>query len=168
MTKRTTRALGATLLGLTLPLTACGAGGDEEQAATSIASQLREAGTADLRVSQEEANCIGEGFVDEIGTDQLQEYGLLNEDLEATQKSDVELSQDDADKAATVFQDCADVKALMLKGMEGSGMPASAQDCVEGKLDDDTLHDLLVGTFSGDQGVLEELGPKLQECITAG
>jgi hypothetical protein len=168
MKRTSSRVIGAAaLLGLVLPMAACG-GGDDEQAAKSIASQIRQGDSANLEVNQKEAECIGDGFVDEIGTEKLQDYKLLDQDMNATENSDVKLSKDDADKAATVFQDCADVKSMMMQSLEDSGMPASAKDCVEKALDDKALHSLLAGTFSGDQSVVADLGPTLQKCVTSG
>ena len=168
MTRTTTRLFGAAAgLALVLPLSACGSG-DDEKAATSIASQVREGGDADLQVSQKEADCIGEGFVDELGTDKLVEYDMLNEEMEATQREASKMSQEDADAAAAVFGDCADVKALMVEALESSGMPESASDCVNEELTQERIDEFTVALFRQDDSVGEELGRTIQGCVTGG
>ena len=34
-----------------------------------------------MQVKQKDADCIGNGLVDKVGTEQLQKYGLLTKDL---------------------------------------------------------------------------------------
>lgn len=166
MTAKTTRALGATLLALMLPLSACGSG-DDEKAAQSISSTLRD-NDSDLTLKKAEADCIGTGFVEEIGTEQLQEYKLLNADLEATDQGDVTMSQGDADKAATVFQDCVDLKAMLIKTFEDSGMPASATDCVSEELTEERMNAFAVGLFRNDESAGQDLATSIQGCVTGG
>lgn len=162
------RVIGAALLGLVLPLSACG-NGDDEKAAQSISKQMRENSGEGLSFKKSEADCIGEGFVSEIGTENLQKYKIINSNFEATQDSnDPKMSKSDAEKASAVFQDCSDVKAIMIKGFESQGMPAEAKDCVEKELDKKTLDAFLVGLFRGDESAGQDLGQKITSCATAG
>lgn len=163
------RLLAAASLGLLLPLTACAGGsGDEEKAAESISAQIQDSNDAGLTVSTEEADCIGDGFVDEIGTDQLQEYELLTDDLEAADGGDAAMSADDAEKAATVFQDCTDIKGLLTEAMEGQGMPPGASDCVDEVLTEDKMNEFLVSLFQEDQEAAAALGQEVVQCMAAG
>lgn len=167
MNRLNKRLVGAGVLALVLPFSACGSG-DDDKAAKAISAQIQEDNDSELSVTEDEADCIGEGFVSEIGTEKLQEYELLNSDLEATDESDITMSEDDADEAATVFEDCADIKALLTEAMGSEGLPDSAAECVEEELTDERLHDFLVSLFSGDDSAGAEFGTAIQECVLAG
>lgn len=166
MNRLNKRLVGTGVLALVLPFSACG-NGEDDKAAASISAQIQKDNESGLSVTTDEADCIGDGFVSKIGTEKLQEYKLIDSDLEATDEGDVTMSKDDADEAATVFEDCADIKGLMSKAMEGEGMPDGAKECVDEELTDERLHDFLVGLFSGDQSASEEFGQAIQECVAA-
>lgn len=164
------RVFGAAALALVLPVSACGSSADEEKAAASIAKQFQEEGEEGLSLTDEEAQCVGDGMVSEVGAEELQEYNLLNEDFEATEETDSpKMSDEDADKAATVFQDCADVKGLMLEGLAGEDLPDEAQQCVEDAITDERVHDFLTALFQDDAEAGQEAfaGP-ITECMVAG
>ena len=160
------RTLGAVGV-LALALTACG-GGDDAQASESISQAIRDSESQDMALTQQQADCIGDGFVEEIGTDQLVEYGIITEDLKASGGiEDVEMSEGDAGSAADVMAECADIKALFTGAM--SELPEEAQTCVDENLTDEVLHDFLVSIFMNDQqGGQQELMGALQECLTPG
>jgi hypothetical protein len=113
MTTKLLAALAAALL----MLTACGGNGDDEEAAQAISDTLmkqQDGAAAGLAMKQEQADCIGDGWVDKIGTEKLQEYGVLTEDLKADETiNDVKLSADDAEAAVDTVFDCADVKKML-------------------------------------------------------
>ena len=159
------RALGAVVV-LALSLTACGQ--DEEAASTAISDSIMESNDQTFEVTQEEADCVGDGMVEEIGVDKLTEYGIITEDLKADGGIDsVEMSEGDAGSAADVMSDCADIKELFTSAT--SELPEEAQQCVEENLSDEVLHDFLVAVFMNDQeGGQQDLMGALQECITAG
>ncbi|UAL31047.1 hypothetical protein K8W59_06045 [Nocardioides rotundus] len=162
------RVIGAALLGLVLPLSACG-NGDDEKAAQAISKQMQDGGDSDFSVKKSEADCVGEGFVSEIGTEQLQKYKIITSDLKANNDvGNVKMSKDDAESAASVFQDCTDVKAMMVKGFESQGMPKDAQKCVEKELTDERLNSFLVDQFQGKSTAGQDLGQALQSCVTSG
>jgi hypothetical protein len=159
------RALGAVVV-LALSLTACGQ--DEEAASTAISDSIMESNDQTFEVTQEEADCVGDGMVEEIGVDKLTEYGIITEDLKADGGIDsVEMSEGDAGSAADVMSDCANIKELFTSAM--GDLPEEAQQCVEENLSDEVLHDFLVAVFMNDQeGGQQDLMGALQECITAG
>ena len=76
--KTTLAAAAATLLALSL--SACGAGNDDAEASKAISASImksqnasgNEAASQLLSLKKKEADCIGDGLVDKIGTDQLQ------------------------------------------------------------------------------------------------
>lgn len=160
---RTIGAIGV----LALALTACGSG-DNDKASASISEAIRDSGGQDMALNQEQADCIGDGFVEEIGADQLVEYKVLNEDMTVNEGVDnVKMSEEDAGSAADVVLDCADFREVFTGMMEG--MPQEARTCLDDELTDERLKEFLKATFSGDQDseAVQELSTAVQECVTA-
>ena len=163
------RTLGATAV-LVLTLGACG-GGDDSEASKAIADSMMESNTEGetFQVTQDQADCVGEGLVDEIGTDKIIEYGVLSEELETTEDGieQVEMSDEDAESAADVMMECADIKEIFTGEM--GELPQEAQTCIDEKLTDDVLHEFLVAVFKNDQeGGTQNLMTALTECMGAG
>jgi hypothetical protein len=160
------RTLGATAV-LVLTLGACG-GGDDDEASKAIADSIMDSNSDTFEVTQEQADCVGDGLVEEIGTDQIVEYGILTEDNKAADGIEqVEMSDDDAESAADVMMECADIKEVFTSAM--GELPEEAQTCIDEKLTDDVLHDFLVAVFKNDQeGGTQNMMTALTECMTAG
>ena len=156
------RTIGVVVL-LALSLTSCGQ--DEEAASQAISSSIMESNDEAFKVTQEEADCVGDGMVDKIGVDKLTDYGIITEDLKANDGiEDVEMSEGDASSAADVMAGCADIKELFTSAM--GEMPEEAQQCVEENLSDEVLHDFLTAVFMNDQEKgNQELMGALQECL---
>ena len=110
---------------------------------------------------------VCDGFVDNIGVDKLKENGLLTDDLKASDSGDIELSEEDAAKAADAVIDCADFEQLFSEGL-GEDMPAEVKDCINEAINDDVLKEFLTGIFSGSTAGQEELQNQMMECATAG
>jgi hypothetical protein len=157
------RSLGAVAV-LALALTACG-GGDDAAASKAIADSIMNSNDETFEVTQEQADCVGDGFVEEIGADELVEYGIITEDLKADSTIDgVEMSKADAQSAADVMQDCADIKEIFSTAM--GELPAEAQTCIDEKLTDEVLNEFLVAVFSNDQESGQQgLMTALTECM---
>jgi hypothetical protein len=151
---------------LALALTSCG--NDDEAASKAIAAGVMDSNDDTFKVTQEQADCLGDGMVDEIGTDQLVEYGLITEDMKQSEGIDsVEMSDADAESAAGVMQECADIKKIFTDAM-GTGMPEEAATCVDEKLTDEVINDFLVAVFQNDQEAgTQGLMTALQECMQA-
>lgn len=151
---------------LALALTSCG--NDDEAASQAIAAGIMESNDQTFEVTQEQADCLGDGMVEEIGTDQLVEYGLITEDMESAEGIDsVKMSQDDAESAADVMQECADIKQIFTEAM-GDTLPEQAATCIDENLTDEVLNEFLVAVFMDDQaGGTQSLMGALQECMTA-
>ena len=158
------------LAALLLPLTACGGGDDDAKAAKAISDSIMEsqedqAGGAQMfTMPREDADCIGEGFVDQIGTEQLQEYGFLNEDLTAAEDfTDVKMSEEDAGSAADTLIECADVEQMMSEAM--GEVDAKTRECFEEVLTEDALRSVFTKMFSGKQDEAgQELIQPMMEC----
>lgn len=160
------RTIGAVGV-LALALAACG-GTDDEAASKAIADSIMDSNDDTFEVTQEQADCVGEGLVDEIGADQLVEYGIITEDNKAGDGIEsVKMSEGDAQAAADTMQDCADIKEIFTGAM--GELPEEAQTCIDEKLTDDVLNEFLVSVFMDDQEAGQQnLMTALTECMTAG
>ena len=159
------RTIGAVAV-LALGLAACG--NDEEAASKAISKSIMESNDENFEVTQQEADCVGDGMVDKIGVEKLTEYGIITEDLESSDGiNNVEMSQDDAESAADVMADCADIKKIFTSAM--GELPEEAQACVDENLDDEVIHEFLVAVFMNDQEAGQQgVMTALQECMSAG
>jgi hypothetical protein len=165
----------AAVAGLLLMLSACGGvggNGDDDQASKAISDSImkeqKASGSSDVfQMKQEEADCIGDGFVDKIGTDKLQEYGFLTEDLKTADKlSEVKMSTEDAQSAADTLFDCADVRQMMTESM--GDLDPKTKACLEDVMTEDALRDLFTKMFSGKQDEAgQDLIAPMMKC-TAG
>lgn len=163
----TIRTIGVTAV-LALALAACGGSGDDEKASKNLAASIMDSENSAFEVTQDQADCVGDGMVEDIGTDQLVEYKILNEDLAASDGLDsVKMSEDDAKSAANVMQDCAEIKEIFTGAM--GDLPEEAQTCIDEKLTDEVLNDFLVAVFMDDQdGGTQNLMTALTECMAVG
>lgn len=152
---------------LALALAACG-GSDDEAASKAIADSIMDSNDETFKVTQEQADCIGDGMVEDIGTDQLVEYGIITEDNKASDGIEsVKMSEDDAKAAADTMQDCADIKEIFTGAM--GELPEEAQACIDEKLTDEVVNEFLVSVFMDDQEAgQQDLMTALTECMTAG
>lgn len=189
MTKTLTAAALAVLLML---LTACGGGsdsesssdtssssattsasGDEATAARSISDGLMSAQKSGdsssqlLSVKREDADCIGSGLVDEVGTAQLQKYGMLTEDMKAgTNMSSLKMSKADAESMTGVVFSCTDVEAMIRTAISRTGtIPKQARGCVNDALNEQALRPVFSKIFQGKQtAAQQELTAPLLAC----
>ena len=70
-----------------MALSACGAA-EEDKAAEAVSAGLMKEQDDTFQVTQEEADCVGEGFVDELGVDKLVKDAMMGgEDMEAGMES---------------------------------------------------------------------------------
>jgi hypothetical protein len=193
MTKTLTAAVFAVLL---LLLTACGGSGsdsegskgssssaspsvtasasdDEATAATSISDSLVQATASGSSASQmltlnrKDADCIGKDMVDELGTDKLQKYGMLTEDMKVgTGLSSLKMSKPDAEATTDVVFSCTDVAAMMRTAIGKSGsIPKQLRGCVNNVLTEDNLRPMFGKVFQGKQAAAQkELTAPLLAC----
>lgn len=161
------RALVAIALALPLLLTACGSD-DDAQAAQAISASLMEEDQNSFTVDQQQADCVGEGLVDTIGVAQLQDYGMLTDDIQVDDSVDkVTMSPQDADGAAEVFVGCVDVAGSFAKEITADQeLTVEQQECVNGVMDEQAVTKLLSQMFQGkdDEAMQDLLGP-LMACM---
>ena len=161
------RALpAATGLVLLLALAACGTG-DDSKAADAISQSLTAENDELFTVTDEQADCVGEGFVEDIGTDQLTEYGILTEDLDATDEAlDIKMDKTDAAAAAEVLVGCTDAAKLFSDAMfQGEDIPEEARACIDQALTEEVVEDFFTATFAKDQELAAEAMGPLQGCM---
>ena len=166
----------AAVFAVALALTTAGCGNnDDETAAKSISASImkeqKSGSTQVMQVKQEDADCIGNGLVDKIGTDQLQEYKLLDKDLKMNENiTNVKMEKGDAESAADTFFDCTDVMGMMHRAMsQGGSVPKEVQDCMDKALTKDAVHDMFVAMFSGKQDqATQGLQQSLMKCASLG
>ena len=160
------RTIGATAV-LALALAACG-GSDDEAASKAIADSIMDSNDETFEVTQEQADCVGDGMVEDIGADQLVEYGIITVDNKASDGIEsVKMSEDDAQAAADTMQDCADIKEIFTGAM--GELPEEAKTCIDEKLTDEVLNEFLVSVFMDDQEAgTQNLMTALTECMSAG
>ena len=194
MTKTLTAAVFAVLL---LLLTACGGSGsdsegskasksssaspsatasasdDEATAAASISDSLVQATASGsdasqmLTLNRKDADCIGKDMVDELGTDKLQKYGMLTEDMKVgTGLSSLKMSKPDAEATTDVVFSCTDVESMMRTAIGKSGsIPKQLRGCVNNVLTEDNLRPMFGKVFQGKQAAAQkELTAPLLAC----
>ena len=191
MTRTLTAAVFAVLL---MMLTACGGGSDSESssdsssssaatsdssskddttAASSISDSLMDAqtkgdsGTQLLSMDRKDADCIGTGLVDKVGTANLQKYGMLTKDMKAgTNLSSLTMSKADAESTTDVVFTCTDVEKMMRSAMGKSGnIPKQLQGCVNNVLTEGNLRPMFAKIFEGKQAAAQkELTAPLLAC----
>lgn len=168
-----------TVLALTiafmLALTGCGGGGggassEDSKAADNISDFLveQEEGQGVVDVPREDADCIADGMVDEIGVDQLEEYGFLEGDGKVAGDLDgMKMSTEDAEAMTNTMFDCTDVMAMMKESMAAQmgGQDPALEKCIDEVFTEDRTKALLTGLFSGKEAeVGKELQAPMMEC----
>ena len=170
--KTTMAAAAATLLALSL--SSCG-GNDDAEASKAISASIMQSQSSSgnqaasqlLSLKKKDADCIGDGLVDKIGTDQLREYKLLTKDNEAAKDiTTVKMSEGDAKATTNVLFDCTDVPGMMKKAMNSSGrVPAEMRDCVDKALNDQALRGMFTHVFQGnDEQAKKDLIRPMMKC----
>lgn len=163
-----TRALAvASGLALTLTLAACG-GNEDAEAAEAISASMMESSDEEFPVEQDQADCVGEGMVDRVGVDKLQEYGLLTEDLEMDGTvTDVQMEEGDADNAADVLVGCIDAQSILTDQFANDDtIGQEEQECLNEVLDDETLTNLFSMMFQGrEDEAMNDLIEPLMSCM---
>lgn len=166
--RRTVLVLSALTLTLSGALSACGGGGDEETAKKNLAADFAKEDSLGAS-TEEQATCVADGAVDDLGVDKLQEYKILDEDLKVNQDpGDVKMEQEDAETMASVVVDCIDAEEFLnlMMGAQADQLPPEAMDCIRESLTDDALKELLTATFAGDtEAANSGLQKDMMECV---
>lgn len=160
---------------LALLLGGCGGADEDARASKAISDQIMAEQKSGGQTAQffamerKDADCIGDGMVDKIGTDQLRKYGVLtkqnktNKDVTA-----VKMSTGDAKAATDVLFGCTDVEGMMQKAMADSGqVPDEMKACVKKVLTEGNLRTMFRKVFEGNQQEAQQaLVTPMMKCAT--
>lgn len=148
---------------LALSLSACG--GDDEEASKAISDSIVDSNSETFKVTRDEADCVGDGLVEEVGVEKLTEYKIITEDLKAGEGLDgVEMSQGDAEATASTMSECADIRELFTSAL--GELPEETKSCIDENLSDEVLNEFLVALFMNDQEAgAQDMMSSLQECL---
>jgi hypothetical protein len=175
-TRSTTRVTGAAALAaLALTVSACGGSNDDSKAAKNLSASIMQSQKGSstsqfLDLKKKDADCIGKGLVDKVGTDDLKKYGVLDKNLKPSKTgiSDVKMSADDAKSTTGVLFGCADVEKMMQGAINKSGqIPKTMQSCVNKALSEDHLRPMFTQLFQGRTDAAQKAltGP-MTKCAT--
>ncbi len=140
----------ALLCALLLTLTACGS--DESEAKDSIkASLLDNPKVTGTELTDEEAGCVSDGMVDEIGVDKLQEAKLLDDENKVVEDPNLDLGATEADSLAEVIVGCVDVEELLTEqlGPMMENMTDEQTACITEAFDEDVFTEVISASFQG-------------------
>lgn len=173
MTPTTSRWCAALGLVAALALTSCGSD-DDRRAVAALKSQIlaNNAMTGSSTISDEQADCIADGAVKELGVGRLQDYAILDDDLEVDKKLDaVALKPKDADKLAGVFVDCAEVEQIFEDRLvdqlsrDAPDARARVESCVRDVVTADVVRTILAQRFEqADPSEYTSMTGKLSSC----
>jgi hypothetical protein len=140
--------------------------GDEQKAIDSLASTFVADSTGSFGLTQDQANCVAQGFVSTFGVQGLIDMGVLDASLApASSSTSPTLTPDQASSAADAMLACVQGPDFVSGLMSGSGMDQSVIDCVTSALGDQGIHDVLVAVFESDQTKLQNaLLPVMTTC----
>ncbi len=148
---------------------------EEQTAADNLAAQIVRTGDVSGESAQkdavtaDQAQCIGEGAVDEVGLTRLQHYGILTKGLKVNKGiQGVKLSRKDARALAGVFVECIDAEALFEKQLLRT-LPKSerrkARGCVRKAVDTGSVRAVLSASFQRkDARAYDRLRHKVSAC----
>ena len=155
-------------LALTAVVAGCGSGdeqtessglsADEQRAADNLAAQIVRSGsvsgqsTTEDAVTEQQATCVAEGAVSEVGLDSLQGYGILTDELLVDKSiQGVQMVAADADALAGVFVECIDAEALFEERfVQTASEPTDdVRSCVEDAVDEESVREILAASFRG-------------------
>lgn len=166
---------------VTVLLAGCGGGGspsastssvpaassaDQQTAVQALTSIFVTDSTGSFGLTQDQAKCVAQGFVDRFGVQGLVDMGLLTSGLApATTGPTPKLTADQASTAADAMLSCIKAGDFIDSLMAGSGMSQSVVDCLNAQLGDQGVHDVLVAVFENDQNKLQSaILPVMTSC----
>jgi hypothetical protein len=164
--------LVAILCAALLTLTACGSS-DDDTAKENIKASIKKQGSSlagGTKVTDDQAQCVADGLVDDLGVDKLQKYKLLDDNLEVNNDANpTDMTSDDAQTLAKTVVGCVDFKKIFEEQLAGSGtqLTDDQKNCVSDAIDEDTLTDVLAQGFQGkDPQMPSDMQGDLMKCMT--
>jgi hypothetical protein len=126
--------------------------------------------TGGTKATQEQAQCIADGMVDDVGIDTLQKYKLLDDKLEINSDANpTNMDAADADALAGVFVGCIDVEKMFTDQFNSGDqkLPEDQQNCIKDAIDEDAMKAGLSASFQGkqDEG-FTQMQANMMKCVT--
>lgn len=129
--------------------------------------------------TEDQARCYAEANIRIVGADRIEQAleqtddapltddGTL--DLNAFDYSEVAMTKAEAEEVYDAADGCGlDFRAMMLDSFEGSGMPASAKDCVEKVVTDDSVRTLMIAIMTeGPAAMMGGAGMEFSNALMA-
>ncbi len=154
------RRIVAVIVGVVLVLAACGGdsdgGSDGDAYIDALVDEIKDTEEAGFSVSDDDADCLAEKFLDVLGgPEALEAEGITPDDLaEAESPADLglELGDDDAAAFGSAFADCelplADLIVESIEESLGSDVSAETQACIDENFDEDAFARLIGQGFA--------------------
>ncbi len=159
---------------LAVVLTACG-GGQERAYADAIAASAQQ-GDTPFSPTADEAQCIGDAYVEVLGVARFEEAGVTPEDIRnetdpVQNPRELGIGEAEAGELFDQVNECTDVRELVLQGLSrDSQLSPEARTCLSDAIDDDLLRRLFVARVTrGGEGLQgnEQLSRELITAISA-
>jgi hypothetical protein len=166
----------------------CGGGGGSEDTeaayAAAIGESMRASAGDEFPVSESEARCVGDGFVNIVGVETFEDAGISPDDIRQDPDRDLdELIADptpeQADDLVDVIFECVDIGAVFAAGFEASAaeddvqIPQDKVECIAQNFErNERLRDLFATSIlegsdpDFDEGGAELLGEILGDCLS--
>ncbi len=145
---------------------------EESEARDSIkASLLDNPDLAGTELTDEEAGCVSDGMVDDLGVEKLQEYKLLDSDGEVIEDAEPDdFAAEDADALADTIVGCVDVEELLNERMGATmdQMTDEQASCITEAFDEGTIKDIISAGFQGKDATSAlpgDLQEKVMGCV---
>jgi hypothetical protein len=136
--------------------------GDRDQYLTAIVDELGDG----VGLSEDEARCVGNKIIDDLGLERLTSKGLSVDDFGNGDFADLDLTDGEATAVYDTFGDCGvDLYERMLAAL-GTGGSA---DCLESHISAEQLRTAMIKGFqsSGDLDANDPLNKAFDACISA-
>lgn len=142
--------------------------GGNSELATAIGESIVQDAAAtetDFRLADGEAQCIGQGLVDAIGEDRLEEAGVTKDNIESMDELvDEYLDDGQQEEFFETLLNCSGVETLTFM-MAGESATETVIDCVA-SIELDKVRELLVASVYEDADVLEDPdADRLMSCF---
>ena len=167
--RRIVVTLAAGALGLT-GLVACGddddSGGDDVSAdeqpyVDAVIDNFRTADEDELRLTDEQAECVGPKWIDTIGVERMEEAGLEPSDISSDSESDIAelgLSEEEGGELYDAFGACdVDLEALFVDSLAADqDLTDEDRECLADNFDDDFLRRIIIVSLTQGDDALED------------
>lgn len=127
----------------------------------AVAGGVKESATDQFPVTDDEAACIGDAVVDDLGATTLLAVGI------ASTGSSVDLEAEQSEAFIAAFLECTDVRARVLDGVGGGDVEPLVLACLDGNITDEQVSELFALGFAEDPGTDARVAEVLQPAIDA-